>query len=50
MDVAFYGPYKPDGYDKALGIRRFEKLDELLARAHVLSLHSPSNSQDQAYN
>src|SRR5947208_523045 len=27
MDVAFYDPHKPDGYDKAIGVRRGEKLD-----------------------
>ena len=41
MDVAFYDPYKPDGYDKALGIRRVEKLDDLLQQAFVLSVHCP---------
>lgn len=41
MDVAFYDPYKPDGYDKALGIRRVEQLGDLLAQAFVLSLHCP---------
>ena len=41
MDVVFYDPYKPDGFDKALGIRRCETLDELLAQAWVLSLHCP---------
>jgi D-3-phosphoglycerate dehydrogenase/C-terminal binding protein len=41
MDVAFYDPYKPDGYDKVLGVRRVESLDELLARSYVLSLHCP---------
>ena len=38
MDVAFYDPYKDDGYDKALGIRRVDDFDELLAQASVLSL------------
>ena len=28
MDVAFYDPYKPCGYDKALGIRRVEDFAE----------------------
>lgn len=42
MDVVFYDPFKPDGYDKALGIRRMETLDELLKQAFVLSLHCPS--------
>lgn len=41
MDVHFFDPYKPDGYDKALGIRRVETLEELLAGAVVVSLHCP---------
>jgi D-3-phosphoglycerate dehydrogenase/C-terminal binding protein len=41
MDVIFYDPYKPDGYDKALGVRRIESLDEFLAQAYVLSCHCP---------
>ena len=41
MDVLFYDPYKPDGYDKALGIRRVETLLELLAQSLVVSLHCP---------
>ena len=41
MDVLFYDPYKPDGYDKALGIRRADTLDELLRAAFVVSVHTP---------
>jgi D-3-phosphoglycerate dehydrogenase/C-terminal binding protein len=41
MDVAFYDPYKPDGYDKALGIRRVETLPDLLGQSLALSLHCP---------
>jgi len=41
MDVVFYDPYKEDGYEKAIGIRRAESLDVLLAQASVLSLHCP---------
>ncbi|MCX8037016.1 MAG: C-terminal binding protein [Candidatus Sumerlaeia bacterium] len=41
MDVAFYDPYKPDGYDKALGIRRVEELRDLLAQSLAVSLHCP---------
>jgi len=41
MDVVFYDPYKPDGYDKALGIRRVETLGELLAESLVVSVHCP---------
>jgi C-terminal binding protein len=41
MDVIFFDPYVPDGRDRALGIRRVESLAELLAQAHVVSLHCP---------
>jgi D-3-phosphoglycerate dehydrogenase/C-terminal binding protein len=41
MDVAFYDPYKADGYDKALGVRRVEKLEDLLRESFILSLHCP---------
>ena len=41
MDVAFFDPYKLDGYDKALGIRRVETLRELLGQSLVISLHCP---------
>lgn len=41
MDVAFYDPYVRDGYDKALGVRRVEKFEELLQQVFVLSLHCP---------
>lgn len=41
MEVSFYDPYKPDGYDKALGIRRVETLAALLEESKVVSLHCP---------
>ena len=41
IEVVFHDPYKPDGYDKALGIRRVETLEELLAQSWVVSLHCP---------
>lgn len=41
MRVVFHDPYKPDGYDKALGLERLEMLDDLLAQAFVLSPHCP---------
>ncbi len=45
MDVAFYDPYAPDGRDKSLGVRRVETLDELLAEAHVVSMHCPLTTE-----
>jgi C-terminal binding protein len=41
MNVAFYDPYVLDGYDKSLGVRRAETLDELLHQSHAISLHCP---------
>ncbi len=45
MRVVFYDPYKPDGLDKALGIERVHRLDELWPRAEFLSLHCPLTRQ-----
>src|SRR6185436_14451176 len=39
--------YKPDGYDKALGVRRAETLDELLRQAFVVSVHTPLTPETQ---
>jgi D-3-phosphoglycerate dehydrogenase/C-terminal binding protein len=41
MDVAFFDPYRQDGFDKALGIRRVESPEDLFRQAAVLSLHCP---------
>jgi D-3-phosphoglycerate dehydrogenase/C-terminal binding protein len=48
MDVVFYDPYKPTGYDKAFGIRRVEQVDELFAQSHVISFHCPLT--DETYH
>jgi phosphoglycerate dehydrogenase-like enzyme len=41
LRVVFYDPYKPEGFDKALGVERCYKLEELLGQAEFLSLHCP---------
>ena len=41
MNVAFYDPYVPDGYEKALGVRRAETLSDLLRESHIVSAHCP---------
>jgi D-3-phosphoglycerate dehydrogenase/C-terminal binding protein len=41
MEVAYYDPYRPLGYDKALGLRRTETLEELVSSSWILSLHCP---------
>jgi C-terminal binding protein len=45
MSVLFYDPYVKDGYDKALGIRRVESLEELLENSFVLSVHCPNTPE-----
>ena len=43
--VIFHDPYLPNGADKAVGVGRVRALDELLAKADVLSLHCPLNEE-----
>lgn len=45
MDVVFYDPFKPNGSDLALGIRRADSLAELFAQCDVVSLHAPSSEE-----
>jgi phosphoglycerate dehydrogenase-like enzyme len=39
LDVVFYDPLVPQGLDKALGVRRAQRLEELLEQSHFVSLH-----------
>jgi D-3-phosphoglycerate dehydrogenase/C-terminal binding protein len=41
LDVVFFDPYKQDGYDKALGIRRANTFEDLLGQVNILTLHCP---------
>jgi D-3-phosphoglycerate dehydrogenase len=41
LRVVAYDPYRPDGLDKALGIERCYRLEELLPQAEFISLHCP---------
>ena len=50
MDVVFYDPYKPDGYDKALGVRRVETLDALLRRGTRAELPLPAHARDASHH
>ncbi len=45
MKVVFYDPYVPDGWERAHGTGRAHSLIQLLAEAHVLSLHCPSTPE-----
>lgn len=45
MDVAFFDPYKPNGYELALGMRRCDSLAELLGESDIVSVHAPLNEE-----
>ncbi len=47
VNVAFYDPYKPDGFDRALRVERVETLAELLAKAFIVSLHCPLTAETE---
>lgn len=41
LEVQFYDPDLPDGYDKAIGVDRCDTLEELLESSDLVSLHCP---------
>ncbi len=45
MDCVFYDPYQPSGLELALGVRRVDTLDELMAQSDVVSIHTPLNDE-----
>jgi D-3-phosphoglycerate dehydrogenase/C-terminal binding protein len=45
MKVVFYDPYLPNGAELAAGYERIRSLDELMARADILSVHTPLTAE-----
>jgi phosphoglycerate dehydrogenase-like enzyme len=41
MRVLIYDPYKPDGLEKALGVERCNRLEDMLPQAQFVSVHCP---------
>jgi len=45
LDVVFFDPPKPNGYDLSLGIRRVNSLEELFGQSDIVTLHTPLNDE-----
>lgn len=43
MNVVYYDPYLPDGYDKTYQVKEFKVLEELVINSNVISIHVPLN-------
>ncbi len=41
MKVGFYDPYKPSGWEKALGLTRYHRIEDVARDCDVISLHTP---------
>lgn len=41
MNVSFYDPYLPDGYDKSYQMKRMETLEELFSISDYITIHTP---------
>ncbi|HZZ81028.1 MAG TPA: NAD(P)-dependent oxidoreductase, partial [Gemmataceae bacterium] len=41
MRVVIFDPFKPDGLEKALGVERCHRLEDLLKQAEFVSVHCP---------
>ncbi len=41
FDVVFFDPHRPNGAERAIGVRRAGSLAELMAQSDVLSIHAP---------
>lgn len=47
MDVVMYDPYRENGAELALGIRRVHSLQELFSQSDVVSLHLPLSKETE---
>ncbi len=41
LNIGFYDPYLPRGYEKAIGIKRFETMDQLISESTIITFHTP---------
>lgn len=45
MNIGFYDPYVPSGYEKTLGVQRFDSQEDLLRFSSIVSLHLPLSDE-----
>ena len=50
MDVVFYDPFVPNGYELALGVRRADSLAELMAQYRALDYSVLEAGKDRLLN
>ena len=41
IDVAFYDPYVSSGYEKAIGVKRFDDIKKLIEFSSIITIHTP---------
>ena len=47
FNVSFYDPYVPDGQEKALNIKRYLKIEDLIASSDYISIHCLANKETE---
>jgi len=45
MEVGFYDPYIPSGYEKSFDIKRFDTIKELIKASSIISINAALNSE-----
>jgi lactate dehydrogenase-like 2-hydroxyacid dehydrogenase len=45
MDVVFFDPYRPSGFELGTGYRRVDRLEDGLRLADIVSLHAPATAE-----
>lgn len=43
MEVAYYDPYLPDGYEKTYQITKYSNIQELVEKSNIITIHTPLN-------
>lgn len=45
MRIGFFDPYLASGYEKAIGVTRYETLNELLENSSIVTIHTPLTNE-----